>query len=167
MSRRARAHARPHTLAHALLIGLAAAPLLAGCLTPRVKAPPSAAVIQARAGAGQKPAACGIDKLEDVSPTAATFGFDLAEISETGHERLIRAAAWLKCNPGVEAVILPAAQSRGKPEHEKDLTLHRGQAVQAELSALGVTNTVRVLAPGAADPVQGPHLVIQAADRGW
>jgi outer membrane protein OmpA-like peptidoglycan-associated protein len=151
----------------AILVGLAIAPLLSGCLTPRVKPAPSPAIVAARAGAGQKGAACGADQLADVSPTAATFGFDLVELSEAGQQRLARAAAWLKCNPATEVVILPGAQSRGKPDHEKDVAIRRGQAVQAALRALGVQNVLRIMTPGAPDPVQGPHLVIQAADRGW
>ncbi len=153
--------------AAAFCLGLVCATALSGCLTPRLKPTPSRAVVEARSAAGRKPAACGIDKLEDISPTVATFGFDLAVISQTGRQRLVRAAAWLKCNPGVEAVILPGAQNRGKPEHEKDLAAQRGQAVQAELRALGAGNVLRLMAPGATDPVQAPHLVIQAADRGW
>jgi len=153
-------------LARALLISLAFAPLLAGCTT-RVKPVPSPAVVAARAGAGHKPSACGADQLADVSPTEAAFGFDLTEISEAGQQRLARAADWLKCNPTTEAVILPSAQSRGKPDHEKDVAIQRGQAVQAALRGLGVQNVLRIMAPGAADPVNAPHLVIQAADRGW
>jgi hypothetical protein len=30
-----------------------------------------------------------------------------------------------------------------------------------------VQNVVRIIQAGATDPVQGPHLLIQAADRGW
>jgi outer membrane protein OmpA-like peptidoglycan-associated protein len=153
-------------LSQALLIGLALAPALAGCTT-RVKPAPSPAIVAARAGAGHKPAACGSDQLADVSPTAATFGFDLAELSEAGQRRVARAAAWLKCNPAAEAVILPSAQSRGKPAHEAELAAQRGQAVEKQLRALGVQNVVRIIQAGATDPVQGPHLLIQAADRGW
>ena len=146
---------------------LAIAPLISGCVTQRAAPTPSAAVVAARAGAGHTTAACGGDQLADVSPTAATFGFDLAEISEAGQHRLARAAAWLKCNPTTEVVILPGAESRGKPDHERDVATRRGQAVQTALRAAGVQNVLRIMAPGAADPVQGPHLVIQAADRGW
>jgi outer membrane protein OmpA-like peptidoglycan-associated protein len=153
-------------LPQALLISLAFAPVLAGCTT-RVKTAPSPAIVAARARAGQRPAACGADQLADVSPTAATFGFDLPDLSEAGSQRLARAAAWLKCNPAVEAVVLPSAQSRGKPDHEKDLATRRGEAVQAALRAAGVQNVVRIVAPGGPDPLTVQHLVIQAADRGW
>jgi outer membrane protein OmpA-like peptidoglycan-associated protein len=153
-------------LARTLLIGLAFAPVLAACTT-RVKPAPSPAIVAARAGAGHKPAACGADQLADISPTAATFGFDVADLSEAGRQRLARAAAWLKCNPAAEAVILPSAQSRGKPDHEKELAVRRGEAVKAALRALGVQNDLQIAAPGAPDPLSVQHLVIQAADRGW
>jgi outer membrane protein OmpA-like peptidoglycan-associated protein len=156
----------PSPLAMGLLIGLAIAPVLAACTTS-VKPVPSPAIVAARAGAGHEPAACNGAPLADVSPTAATFGFDLAELSEAGRQRLARAASWLKCNPGIEAVVLPSAQSRGKPEHEADLAARRGQAVVAQLRAQGVQNVLKLRPAGAADDVTGPHLVIQAADRGW
>lgn len=153
-------------LPQALLIALAFAPVLAGCTT-RVKPTPSPAIVAARAGAGHAAAACTTDQLADISPTFAGFGFDVAELSEAGQQRLARAAAWLKCNPTTQVVILPGAQNRGKPDHEKDLARRRGEAVQATLRAAGVQNVLVLVAPGAPDPATGPHLVIQAADRGW
>jgi len=151
----------------ALLIGLVCAMALSGCVTPRVKPVTSAAVVEARAKVGQKPSACPAGELKEVSPTLASFGFDEATLSEVGHERLGQAAAWLICHPGVEVAVLTRGEERGHPDRDKELAGLRGQAVVTELRALGAQSVVHILPPGAADPLQGPHLVIQAAGRGW
>jgi outer membrane protein OmpA-like peptidoglycan-associated protein len=157
------------TLLHALACALICAPVLAGCTTPRVQPEPSAAVLQARANAAaHKAAACTPGGLDAISPVDVGFGFDDAELSDPGQRRLAAAVAWLGCNPGVEVVILPDADNHGDAAHLADLAQKRALAVQARLRSLGATATViRLLPRGAADPVTGPHLVINAQGRGW
>jgi outer membrane protein OmpA-like peptidoglycan-associated protein len=153
--------------APALLL-IFAAVTLSGCLTPRVTPRPSAAIVTARKGAGAKPAACQLGDLARVSPTVATFPFDDATIDETGNRRLAAAAAWLNCNPGVPVVVAPTADNHGTAQHQKDLAVSRAQAVTAALRALGARSAViHALALGGADPVSGPHLIVQADGRGW
>jgi outer membrane protein OmpA-like peptidoglycan-associated protein len=154
------------TLAAALLA--LALPALSACLTPHAQPAPSTAVAEARKGAGAKPAACQVGALADVSPTVATFPFDDPKIDEVGTRRLTAAVAWLACNPGVPVVILPTADNHGTAQHMQELAVQRAQAVVAALRALGAKDAViHSLAPAAADPVTGPHLVIQADGRGW
>jgi outer membrane protein OmpA-like peptidoglycan-associated protein len=152
----------------ALIVTLACASALSGCLTPRVQPPVSQAVAQARAGAGAKPAACAAAPLETVSPTVVGFAFDEATIPEAGQAPLAAAARWLACNPGVEVVILPDADNHGDAAHLNDLAQRRAQAVAERLRTLGATAaTLRILPRRAPDPVTTPHLVINAQGRGW
>jgi outer membrane protein OmpA-like peptidoglycan-associated protein len=156
------------TFAPALAASLALAAPLGGCLTPHIRPPPSAAVIEARAGATARPAACKPGGLDAISPVDASFGYDDATITETTRQRLTDAARWLNCNPGVVVVVKPDADYHGTAAHLADLSQHRGQAVVAELRALGATaSVIHLLSRGAADPVSGPHLVINAGGRGW
>jgi outer membrane protein OmpA-like peptidoglycan-associated protein len=151
----------------AALVMLAAA-ALSGCLTPHAKVAPSAAVVAARAGAGTKAAACPAGKLEGVSPTTATFAFDKAELDAVGARRLAGVAAWLACNPGVEVVVLASADNHGDEAHQRDLAAARAHAAAAALRADGAKAAViRMPAPGAADPLSEPHVLVQAAGRGW
>jgi outer membrane protein OmpA-like peptidoglycan-associated protein len=151
----------------AILVAVAALPL-AGCLTPHAKAPPSAAVIAARAKAGARPAGCRPGAPQDVSPTTATFPFDAAQLDEVGAGRLARVAAWLACNDGVQVVVSPSADNHGGAEHQAALAADRAQAVAARLRADGATAAViRLLPPGAADAAAEPHVLILAAGRGW
>ncbi|HEX3888926.1 MAG TPA: OmpA family protein [Phenylobacterium sp.] len=156
------------TFAPAFAATLALAIPLSGCLTPHVRPPPSQAILEARAGVTAKPTACKPGGLDAISPVDASFGYDDATVTETAHQRLTEAARWLNCNPGVVAVIKPDADNHGAPAHLAELSQRRGQAVVAELRALGATaSVIHVLARGAADPVSGPHLVIDAGGRGW
>jgi outer membrane protein OmpA-like peptidoglycan-associated protein len=141
---------------------------LSGCLTQRLKAPPSQAILQARAAHGAKPAACAPGGLETISPLDASFAFDDATVSELGRQRLAAAAQWLGCNPGVEVVIKPDADSHGDAAHLNDLAQSRAKAVEGELRSLGATAAVLHLLPrNGADPVTAPHLLINATGRGW
>ena len=155
----------------ALLPALAASLLaatLAGCLTPHVKPVMSKAVVEARARAGAKPAACVASPLVSVSPVDVGFGFDDATITEVGQRRLAVVARWLTCNPGVPVTISPDADNHGDEAHLKDLARRRAEAVQAQLRALGATAAViHILPRGGPDPVTGPHLVVNAQGRGW
>ena len=153
--------------AHALLIGLVCAAALSGCLTQQVKPTPSPAVLQTRAREGAKPAACSADSLASVSPIEVGFGFGEAELGDVAQQRIARAAAWLKCNAGVEVVIKPAADNHGTAAQQQALANARAKAVVDQIRTLGAQSVVRILAPGAADPVAAPHLVIEARGRGW
>lgn len=151
-----------------LAVALLCATALSGCLTPHIRPPPSAAVLQARAAAAARPAACTPGGLEELSPLNADFAFDEAEISPIGLKRLTEAAHWLGCNPGVEVVILPDADARGDAAHQQTLAQDRAKAVADKLRELGATAaTLRILPRGAPDPLTAPHLVIKAAGRGW
>src|SRR5258706_5213781 len=152
-------------LAASAVLGLCAVTLSA-CLTPRARVGPSPAVIAARGGAGVRPASCQVGKLDDVSPTLASFPFDDATLDAVGARGLARAAAWLTCTPGVPVVVIPTADNHGDEAHRKDLATRRAQATLAALRSAGAKDAVvHLLAPGAADPVSGPHLVIKADCR--
>jgi outer membrane protein OmpA-like peptidoglycan-associated protein len=152
----------------ALAAGLICAAALTGCMTPHVQPALSQAVVQARAGAGQKPAACPADALPDISPVDVGFGFDDAAVSEVGRQRLAVAAHWLTCNPKVPVVIAPNADRHGDAAHQTDLASRRAQAVIDELRSQGARDAlIQTLARGAADPVTAPHLLITATGRGW
>lgn len=152
----------------ALAASLACAAALSGCLTHHAKPTPSAAVLQARAGEGKTASACTGAKLETVSPTEVGFGFQETTLGEVAQQRVAKAAAWLKCNPGVEVVIQPFADSHGAPAQQQALAAGRGKAVVDQLRAQGATEAViRTLPMGAADPVTAPHLLIVARGRGW
>jgi outer membrane protein OmpA-like peptidoglycan-associated protein len=155
-------------LVHALAVSLVCATALGGCLTPRVEPQVSRAVVQARAAAGAKPAACAATPLESVSPVVVAFGFDEATVPDADRTRLTAAVRWLACNPGTEVVIKPDADKHGDAAHLNDLAQRRAQAVQAELRTLGATAPViRILPRGGPDPVTAPHLVINAQGRRW
>ena len=152
----------------AVAASMICATTLSGCLTPPAKPAPSAAILQARAGQGAKPAACAVADLATVSPVNVGFAFENAQVDEVAQRRLTTTADWLKCNPGVEAVIKPAADSHGTPAHQEQLAQARAAAVVEQLRAQGATQAViRTLAVGAADPVTAPHMVIEAQGRGW
>jgi outer membrane protein OmpA-like peptidoglycan-associated protein len=141
---------------------------LTGCLTPHVKPPPSQAILQARAARAAKPAACAAGGLEAISPLDAAFAFDDAAVTEVGQKRLAAAAQWLACNPAVEVVIKPDADSHGDAAHMNELAQHRAQAVADQLRSLGAsTAVIRLLPRNGADPVTEPHLLINAIGRGW
>jgi len=151
-----------------LAASLACAAVLTGCLTPHVQPTLSKAVVQARAGAGAKSAACPSSDLSTISPVEVAFGFDEATIPQAGHSRLAAAARWLACNPAVQVVIAPSADRHGDAAHQSDLASRRAQAVVGELRSQGATTAViQTLAAGAPDPVSAPHLVINAKGRGW
>ena len=159
---------RPRRPASALTVSLVCALALTGCLTQRVKPTPSQAVLQTRAREGAKPAACAREDLASISPMEAGFGFEETQIGEAARQTLAKAAAWLNCNPGVEVVVLPAADSHGTPAHQQELAQARAKAVVDQLRALGAIQAViRTVAVGGADPVTAPHLVISARGRGW
>jgi len=152
----------------AFAASFACAAALAGCMTPHVQPALSQAVVQARAGAGQTPAACPADDLATLSPLDVGFGFDDAAVSEVGRQRLAGAARWLACHPGIQVVIAPNADRHGDAAHQTDLASRRAQAVADELRSQGAREAViQTLARGAADPVSAPHLLITAKGRGW
>jgi len=151
----------------ALAASLIFATTLGGCLTPPAKPAPSAAVQEARARVGVKPAACTGGDLASVSPIMVGFGFGQATLDEPAQRQVAKAAGWLKCNTSVEAVILPGADSHGTQAQQRDLAAARAKAVVDQLRALGAQSVVRIVAAGAPDPVTAPHLVIQAQGRGW
>jgi outer membrane protein OmpA-like peptidoglycan-associated protein len=158
----------PRTVISALAVSLACAAALSGCLTPHVQPTLSKAVVQARAGAGAKPAACPSSDLATISPVEIAFGFDEATLPEVGHDRLAVAARWLACNRQVQVVIAPAADRHGDAAHQADLASRRAQAVEVDLRSQGAKDAViQTLAAGAPDPVSAPHLVINARGRGW
>jgi outer membrane protein OmpA-like peptidoglycan-associated protein len=161
-------YALPPALPHALAIGLVCATALTGCLTKPVKPAPSEAILQTRAREGAKPAACAVEDLASISPMEVGFGFGETQLGEAAQQRVAKAAAWLKCNPGVEVVVLPAADNHGTPARQQELAQARAKAVVDQLRALGATQAViRAVAAGAPDPVTAPHFVIQARGRGW
>lgn len=146
----------------------AAATGLAGCLTPSAKVKPSPAVLEARHSAASKAETCQATPLAEVSPTSTDFPYDDSVLDRAGKQRLARVAQWLACHPQTRVVILPSADKHGDAAHQKDLAARRAQAAIAELRAAGATAAViQTLEPGAADPVTGPHVVIEAAGRGW
>jgi outer membrane protein OmpA-like peptidoglycan-associated protein len=151
----------------AALIALAAPLALSACLTPKAKAPASAAVLEARKGVGQKVVPCQATPLADVSPAMASFPFDDSVLDAEGQRAVRGVAAYLACHPQTPVVVSSSADKHGDDAHQKDLAGRRGQAVLAALRADGSQAVVRMLAPGAADPVSGPHIVISAAGRGW
>jgi outer membrane protein OmpA-like peptidoglycan-associated protein len=151
----------------ALAASLVCATALSGCLTPRAKPTPSAAVEQARARVGVKADACAVGDLASVSPISVGFGFQETTLDEAAQRNVAKAAAWLKCNPGVEAVILPSADAHGTADKQRDLAAARAKVVVDQLRALGAQSVVRTLAADAPDPVTAPHLVILAQGRGW
>src|SRR5258706_11540742 len=107
-----------YALPHALAAGLVCALALTGCLTKPVKPAPSQAVLQTRAREGAKPAACAVEDLSSVSPMEVGFGFEETQLGDAARQRVAKAAAWLKCNPGVEVVIKPAADNHGTPAYQ-------------------------------------------------
>lgn len=147
---------------------LTASAALTGCLTPTAKVRPSAAVLEARKGVREKAQPCQAMQLSEVSPAQATFPFDDSVLDEGGAHAVSRVAAFLACHPQTPVVVLPSADSHSDKAHQEDLAGRRAQAVASALRAGGAKDAViRIVAMGAADPVSGPHVVIQAAGRGW
>ena len=150
------------------LLALAAPLALSACLTPKAKAPPSAAVVAARKGVGAKALPCQATGLADVSPALASFPFDDSLLDEEGQRAVRAVAGYLSCHPQTQVVVLPAGDRHGDAKHETDLVGRRAQAVVTALRQDGADKAVvHMLAAGAADPVSGPHIVINAAGRGW
>ncbi|THD64770.1 hypothetical protein [Phenylobacterium sp.] len=155
------------TLSGALAV-LALAAGLSGCTTPVENPGTSQAILDARASAKARGAGCTAGGLESISPVGADFPFDDAQVTEVGLKRLQAAAHWLGCNPGVEVVILPQADSRGEKAHLDDLAKRRADAAALVLRDAGAKDAViRIVARDAPDPVTAPHLVISARGRGW
>jgi len=148
-------------------MSLACATTLSGCLTPRAKPAPSAAVEQARARVGVKTGACALGDLASVSPVNVGFGFGDAKLDQAALRKVAEAADWLKCNPGVQVAILPAADGHGTAAQQQALAASRAKAVVDQLRSLGAQPVIHTLAEGAPDPVTAPHLVILAQGRGW
>src|SRR5437879_7965418 len=123
----------------AVVASMICATTLSGCLTPPAKPAPSAAILQARAGQGAKPAACAVADLATLSPVNVGFGFEDTQVDEVAQRKLTTAADWLKCNPGVEVVIKPAADSHGTPAHQEQLAHARATAVTGPPRAPGAT----------------------------
>ena len=151
----------------ALAASLIVATTLGGCLTPRVKAPPSAAVQEARARAGVKADACAVGDLASISPVTVGFGFGETALDETAQRKVANAAAWLKCHAGIEVAILPGADAHGTAAKQRGLAAARAKAVVDRLRMLGAQSVVHTLAADAPDPLTAPHLVIRAEGRGW
>jgi outer membrane protein OmpA-like peptidoglycan-associated protein len=150
------------------LVALALAASLGGCTTPVENPATSQAILDARASAKARGAGCTAEKLETLSPVDADFPFDDAQVTDVGRRRLEAAAHWLGCNPGVEVVILPQADSRGEKAHLDELAKHRADATAQVLRDAGAKAAViRIVARDATDPMTGPHLVIDARGRGW
>jgi len=150
------------------LLALAAPLALSACLTPKAKAPPSPAIVEARKGIGQKPPPCQATRLEDVSPAQASFPFDDSLLDEEGQRAVRGVANFLSCHAGVPVVVLPSADKHGDAAHQKDLVGRRAQAILGALRDAGASSAVvHMLSPDAADPVTGPHVVINAVGRGW
>jgi outer membrane protein OmpA-like peptidoglycan-associated protein len=96
------------------------------------------------------------------------FGYAETGLGDAGQQQVAKAADWLKCNPGVEVVILPSADSHGTPAQQQALASARAKAVVDGLRAAGATNAViRTLAMDAPDPAKAAHLTIKARSRGW
>jgi outer membrane protein OmpA-like peptidoglycan-associated protein len=161
-------HARFRAPIAASVAGLICAMALGGCMTERVKPTPSQAVLQTRAGEGVKPAACPVGDIASVSPMEVGFGFAQTALGDVAQRQVAKAAVWLKCNPGVEVVILPSADSHGPIAHQQEIAQARAKAVVDGLRGAGATEAViRTLAMGAPDQLAAPHLVITARSRGW
>src|SRR5579862_327092 len=151
-----------------LLASLVCATALGGCMTPRVKPRPSPAVLESRAREGAKANACAVGDLASISPLEVGFGFAETGLGDAARQQVAKAADWLKCNPGVEVVILPQADSHGTPAQQQALASARAKSVVDGLRAAGATNAViRTAAMGAPDPATAPHLTINARSRGW
>jgi outer membrane protein OmpA-like peptidoglycan-associated protein len=148
---------------------LAGAMTLVGCQTQTVRPVPSKAIAQALAAAKtQTGPTCAANNLADISPLGVDFPYDAAEMSTVGQRRLAAAAAWLKCNPGVEATIIPSADNHGDAAHQNQLATQRAQATVETLRALGATAVILHITPrDGADPLTTTHLLIKANGRGW
>ena len=152
----------------AALLALCAPLALSACLTPRARPAPSAAIVEARKGVGKKVVPCQASQLADVSPALASFPFDDSLLDEEGQQALRDVAGFLACHPQTAVVVLPSADKHGDAAHQKELASRRAQAVLAALRDDGATKAVvHMLAVGAADPETAPHIVINAAGRGW
>lgn len=144
-----------------------AAVALSGCMTERVRPEPSQAVVEARAARAAKAAACA-DALPS-APISAPFGFQTAELSETGKQRLDAAGRVLACRPAARVVIQASADQRGTEAEQAALADQRRAAVAAYLARAGV-EAGRIAAGPAPAPAAAPGgdvLVIHAEGQGW
>ncbi|MBS0361140.1 MAG: hypothetical protein JSR98_07145 [Proteobacteria bacterium] len=157
-----------HRLPAALAL-LASAAALGGCLTQHVNPVPSKAIAQSLAAAKAEAVAhCTPGGLDAISPLQVGFPYDAADLTPTGQKRLVDAAAWLKCNPGVEATVIPSADNHGDARHMNELAAQRAQATVEALRQLGATAVILHITPrDGADPLTTSHLVILADGRGW
>ena len=148
---------------------LPTAAALGGCMAQHVPPVPSEAVAQALAAAKtEATATCAPGGLDAISPLQVGYHYDAADIPPTGQKRLADAAAWLKCNPGVEATGIPSADNHGDGKHMNELATQRAQATVEALRKLGATAVILHITPrDGADPLTTRHLVIRADGRGW
>lgn len=151
------------TLIAPLLAGLA----LGGCMTQRVKPPPSPAVLEARAHALQArahPASiCASVTVDPTVPLDVPFAYDKDDLTDPGRDALDQAAAWLICKPAAFAAIVGESDPTGTAERRRAVAAARVAAARAYLTAHGVA-PARLLA---AKPASGEVLAINAKGRGW
>jgi outer membrane protein OmpA-like peptidoglycan-associated protein len=149
------------------ILALAALAALGGCMTPRLKPAPSAAILEARARAAQArahPASlCVGVSLDPAVPLAVPFGYEKDELTEAGRDVLDDAAAWLICKPAAFAVVTGEGDPTGTEETRKAIAARRVVAVRAYLAAHGVAAGRLLAAP----PASGQVLSVIARGRGW
>lgn len=82
------------------------------------------------------------------------FEFDSAELSESGRAELMKAARWIRDNPGATVLIEGHADKVGSPPYNKDLAERRAAAVRQFLIAQGVQpGEIRILSYGEGLPL--------------
>lgn len=144
---------------------LTAALGLSGCLTPRVKPTPSAAVLEARQHRDAKaPPPCpALD-----GPISVGFGFGEAAIGELALPAVVQAAQLMTCHPGISALIVGQADVHGTEAEQRKLSEARANAVAAALRERGVApGRIATQIQGTTPPGDATHLVVLAEGRRW
>jgi len=150
-------------LAVALIVALA----LGGCVTRRVEAPPSKAILEARAAAKAARAGatdrCNAYTFSTAAPVYVGFAYNTAEFDPVSREEVTRAGQWLACRPTVLASVTATHDAQGTPDAQRRLADTRAAAVRQVLVAAGVPASRIVAAP----PAGAQVLTLAARGRGW
>lgn len=148
-----------------LALLLVAAIALGGCLTRRVDAPPSRAILDARAAAKARAAEdrCNQASFATSAPVPVAFAYNSPDFDPSSRDLVARAAQWLACRPAILVTITATHDAQGTPEAQRRLVDERAAAVRQTLLQAGLPAARIVAAP----PAGAQVLALNARGRGW
>lgn len=107
---------------------------------------------------GASPSDAAVDAERALSDNVIYFEFDSSDITAEGQAVVQRYGSYLKANPAARVRLEGHADERGTREYNVGLGERRAKAVQAALTALGVSdNQLSIVSYGEERPVDPGH----------